>query len=119
MVRQAQAEARRARARARTPMPTRIAPELATLVSDIPDSGEWLYEVKFDGYRAVSYVDHGEVRIISRNDKDWSTKLGPLAEHLAELPCEEAILDGELVVILPDGSTDFQALQTTMGAGAV
>ena len=56
-------------------------------------------------------VDHGKVRFISRNGRDWTAKFPTLAEAVSELPLKTAIIDGEVVVMQPDGTTSFQALQ--------
>ncbi len=103
-------------ARAASPMLRFVRPELATLVAQAPEGDAWLHEVKFDGYRVLSRVDHGKVEMYSRNDKDWTGHYRVLADELARLPVESAMLDGEVVVQMPDGTTDFQALQAVLGA---
>ena len=103
-------------ARAASPMLRFVRPELATLVAQAPEGDAWLHEVKFDGYRVLSRLDHGKVEMYSRNDKDWTGHYRVLADELARLPVESAMLDGEVVVQMPDGTTDFQALQAVLGA---
>ncbi|WP_248914215.1 DNA ligase D [Pseudomonas moorei] len=97
-------------------LPELIKPELATLVERAPD-GQWRYEVKFDGYRIMARIDHGEVRLFTRNGHDWTRKLPGQAEALAALHLESAWLDGEMVVVDEEGVPDFQALQNAFEAG--
>lgn len=92
-------------------MPTRIDVELATLSKEVPEGDQWLHEIKFDGYRMICRIDKGQARFITRNHKDWSTRLAFLAESAARLPVKQAIFDGEVVAMRPDGTTDFQDLQ--------
>jgi len=106
-------------ARRTSRLPGFVQPELATLVKQAPQGGGWLHEIKFDGYRAVSRIENGSVTMYSRNDKDWTDRFRVIADELAVLPVASAILDGEVVVCLPDGRTSFQELQTELGvAGA-
>ncbi|HEX3872187.1 MAG TPA: DNA ligase D, partial [Pirellulales bacterium] len=79
---------------------------------------EWLNEIKFDGYRMLCRIDSGRVSFISRNDQEWTAKFKPLAVAAAELPVDTALLDGEVVVMEPDGTTSFQALQNAFKTGA-
>jgi len=99
------------------PIPETLKPELATLVDSAPD-GDWLYEIKFDGYRVMARIDNGEVRLITRNGHDWTHKLPKQAEALAALGLESAWLDGEMVVANEQGVPDFQALQNAFDAGS-
>ena len=96
-------------------VPQFVRPELATLVTQAPAGGEWLHEIKFDGYRALARIENGSVDMYSRNDKNWTDKYRVLVDELAKLPVEDAMLDGEVVVQLPDGTTSFQELQNTLG----
>ncbi|MBD9589049.1 DNA ligase D [Pseudomonas sp. PDM03] len=97
-------------------LPDLIKPELATLVEKAPD-GQWSYEIKFDGYRILARIDHGEVRLFTRNGHDWTHKLPKQAEALASLQLESAWLDGEMVVADEQGVPDFQALQNAFDSG--
>ncbi|WP_460096339.1 DNA ligase D [Pseudomonas sp. S3_C01] len=99
------------------PLPDTLKPELATLVESAPE-GEWLYEIKFDGYRVMARIEHGDVRLLTRNGHDWTHKLPRQAEALAELGLESAWLDGEMVVANDQGVPDFQALQNAFEAGS-
>ena len=91
--------------------PTALAPQLATLASQ-PPAGDWLYEIKFDGYRLMIRFDQrGKVSLITRNGNDWSHKLPDQCKALRSLKLKNSWLDGELVVLNEDGMPDFQALQ--------
>ncbi|HSB92993.1 MAG TPA: DNA ligase D [Flavitalea sp.] len=91
-------------------IPADVEPMLATLVSKASDETGWLYEMKWDGYRALSYIDEGVVEIRSRNNKSFNEKFYPLLEELKKLGIN-ALLDGEIVVINQKGLPDFGALQ--------
>jgi bifunctional non-homologous end joining protein LigD len=103
-------------ARAVAEIPRFVQPELATLVEAAPEGDAWVHEVKFDGYRALSRIEHGRVEIYSRSDRDWTEHFKLVAEDLARLPADAAMLDGEVVVQMPDGSTSFQELQRVLGS---
>ncbi|MBY4898401.1 DNA ligase D [Cupriavidus sp. AU9028] len=93
-------------------LPLTLAPQLATLVQGPPARPEdWLYEVKFDGYRLLARIEGDDVRLFTRNGHDWTAKLKTLARAIAAMKLPSAWLDGEIVVIGKDGTTDFQALQ--------
>lgn len=98
-------------ARKVSPVPRFVPPELATLAKTAPRGEAWSHEIKFDGYRALARIENGSSEIRSRNDKDWTDAYGVLAAELAKLPVENAILDGEVVVRSPDGTTSFEALR--------
>ncbi|WP_109512405.1 DNA ligase D [Pseudomonas ovata] len=96
--------------------PDSLTPQLATLV-DSPPSGEWLYEIKFDGYRIMACVQSGKVRLLSRNGHDWTRRMPALAKALAALKLQDSWLDGEVVVLDDQGLPDFQALQRAFEDG--
>jgi len=98
-------------------MPRFVKPQLATLADRAPAGAQWLHEIKFDGYRALSTIEKGSARIYSRNEKDWTGRYQALADQLAGLPVESAMVDGEVVVQSPDGTTSFQELQSVAEAG--
>jgi bifunctional non-homologous end joining protein LigD len=95
-------------------MPAGIEPELATLVDAVPRGEEWIHEIKYDGYRALCEIRDGEARLITRHGKDWTDRFAPVAREAAALPVGQAILDGEVVVLEPDGTTSFQSLQNAL-----
>jgi bifunctional non-homologous end joining protein LigD len=75
--------------------------------------------VKLDGYRLICRLQGGHARLLSRQEKDWTERLPAIARAIEKLPARQALVDGEAVVLLPDGRTSFQALQNLMsGAGA-
>ncbi|WP_144173215.1 DNA ligase D [Pseudomonas sp. Kh13] len=94
----------------KVPLPAQLQPQLATLV-DYPPSGDWRYEVKFDGYRILARIDGDEVRLFTRNGHDWSARMPRQVAALRALGIDAGWLDGEVVVAGEDGAADFQALQ--------
>ncbi|GGI92264.1 DNA ligase D [Halopseudomonas pertucinogena] len=99
------------RGKASTAFPDILAPQLATLASE-PPAGNWLYEIKFDGYRLMIRFDKGgKVSLLTRNGHDWSHRLPRQCKALRSLKLKSSWLDGELVVLNEDGMPDFQALQ--------
>lgn len=109
-----QASARRPAGGKLAALPNRVEPQLATLVAAPPAGDNWLHEIKLDGYRIISFVDHGEARLVTRNHNDWTRRFPEIAESLAALEVRQAILDGEVVALLDNGASDFQALQTAL-----
>lgn len=100
-------------------LPTTFQPQLATLAASPPAApDDWLYELKFDGYRLLTRIDKGKVRCFTRNGHDWTDKLPALAKALAKLPTDAAWLDGEITVEGKNGAPDFQALQNAFDSGA-
>src|SRR5205085_11929930 len=95
-------------------MPSEIEPQLATLVEEVPRDGEWIHEIKYDGYRAPCEIRDGEARLGTRHGKDWTDRFTPVARAAEKLPARQAILDGEVVVLEPDGTTSFQSLQNAL-----
>ncbi|MFK3683376.1 DNA ligase D [Pseudomonas sp. NPDC088890] len=104
------ASRKRATSTAKTALPDHLQPQLATLV-DSPPSGDWHYEVKFDGYRILARIDGDDVRLFTRNGHDWSAKMPHQVQALRKLKLKSAWLDGEMVVTGDNGVADFQALQ--------
>jgi bifunctional non-homologous end joining protein LigD len=95
-------------------MPTSVKPMLCTLTKEVVPDDDYLYEVKWDGYRIISYIDGGKVRMDSRSALDYTKKYPPVAKALKELG-HDAVLDGEVVVFNEEGKPDFDALQTFNG----
>lgn len=93
-------------------LPDSFAPQLATLATAPPPTPqEWLWELKFDGYRLLTRIEKGSVRCFTRNGHDWSAKLPELVRALGRLDVRSAWLDGEIVVQDANDRPDFQALQ--------
>jgi bifunctional non-homologous end joining protein LigD len=109
---------RKARRAKKAKLPAFVTPQLATLVTAPPKSGNWVYEVKYDGYRMLARIAGGEVALFTRAGNDWTGKLPHLAQALGKLGVEDAWLDGEIVVPGADGRASFQALQNAFDAGA-
>lgn len=84
---------------------------LATLVDKPLDEPEWLFEIKWDGFRSLSYIVDGDVNIRSRNNKNFNEKFYPIRQALAGWKVS-AVVDGEIVVMNDKGYPDFGALQT-------
>ena len=96
----------------RAALPALLAPQLATLATSPPaDPQDWVFEIKFDGYRILTRVDGAKVQCFTRSGHDWSEKLGSLHAALAGLGLPNGWYDGEIVVANPDGLPDFGALQ--------
>jgi bifunctional non-homologous end joining protein LigD len=93
-------------------LPRTLKPQLATLV-DVPPAAyeDWMFELKFDGYRMLARVEGKSVRLFTRNGHDWTDKLPQLAKALLKLKLPTAWLDGEIVVLDENGIPNFQALQ--------
>jgi bifunctional non-homologous end joining protein LigD len=83
----------------------------AKLVGSMPSGGDWIYEIKFDGYRALALRGGGETRILSRNQKDLGSKFPEVKDSIAALDIEDAIIDGEIVALDEKGRSSFQLLQ--------
>lgn len=86
-------------------------PQLATLAKTPPAGDQWLHEIKFDGYRIGCDVRRGHATLTSRNGHDWTAAFPEIAAAAARLDAGDALVDGEVAMVLPDGRTSFQALQ--------
>lgn len=91
-------------------MPTNVEPMLATLVNEPVNEDGWMYEMKWDGYRALAYLQNGKVNICSRNNKSFNEKFYPLYETLRQWNIN-AVVDGEIVVVNEHGIPGFSDLQ--------
>ncbi|MYN09263.1 DNA ligase D [Pseudoduganella aquatica] len=93
-------------------LPATLSPELATLVDKPPSSPQdWLFEIKFDGYRILARVDGKDVQLFTRNGNDWTHKLKPLQAALLKMKLPSGWYDGEIVVHDETGRPDFGLLQ--------
>jgi bifunctional non-homologous end joining protein LigD len=92
-------------------------PELATLVDEIPSGKDWLFEMKYDGYRALAAIAGAEVRIYTRNGNDWTEQFRSMVEPLSKVTKASALLDGEIVAF-KGGKTDFSTLKDALSSGA-
>jgi bifunctional non-homologous end joining protein LigD len=89
-----------------------IEPMKARVIDSPPKYGDWIYEIKFDGFRALAFKNGAEdVRLLSRNNKDFNGKFPEIVKGIAKLNADEAILDGEVVALDEKGVSSFQLLQ--------
>jgi bifunctional non-homologous end joining protein LigD len=96
-------------------MPDVILPMLATLIKEPFSDPEWLYEFKLDGVRAICFIHNGKMRLVSRNKKDITSRYPELRELAESVDADQAILDGEVVVLDDKGLPNFQMLQSRIG----
>ncbi|MBI5642360.1 MAG: DNA ligase D [Deltaproteobacteria bacterium] len=101
----------------KAPLPKKLLPQLATLVATPPDKDNWLYEIKYDGYRILSRLENGGITLYTRGGNDWTDKFRKIAETLSSLPISNAWLDGEIVSLREDGTTSFGDLQYALSIG--
>ncbi|MBC7829121.1 MAG: DNA ligase D [Chitinophagaceae bacterium] len=94
----------------RSAMPGDLRPMLATLVDEPFNDPAWIYEVKWDGYRTLAYLNKGKVELRSRNNNSFIEKFYPVYEALQEWNID-AIIDGEIVVVNEKGLSQFSSLQ--------
>ena len=100
------------------PAPVRsYAPMLATAHEGIPRGGDWVFEVKFDGYRTLAYIRNGECRLVSRNQKDLTERFAEIAREVVKaVKSPDAVLDGEVCRLDATGRSSFSELQQGSGA---
>src|SRR5262245_62060674 len=96
------------------PPPRAIKPMLATLVDAPFDDEDWLFEIKWDGYRAIAYIEDGDVRLVSRNQNQFHDypELRALPDYLK---ARKIILDGEIVALDEEGRPSFSLMQQRTG----
>ncbi|MGG5220870.1 DNA ligase D [Pseudomonas syringae pv. coryli] len=104
------------RRKAKSAFPDTLSPQLATLV-EAPPAGDWLYEIKFDGYRMLTRIEGDDVRLFTRNGHDWTERLPELVKALKGMKLRDSWFDGEVVVLDEQGLPDFQGLQNAFDAG--
>jgi bifunctional non-homologous end joining protein LigD len=97
------------------PMPLTIHPMLAESVDEPFDGGEWLFEIKWDGYRAVAFIADGKVRLVSRNQNDLTARFPELKDLPQFVKAKGAILDGEVVALDEQGRASFSLMQQRTG----
>ena len=83
----------------------------AKLQSSPPAGSDWIYEIKFDGFRALAFADGKDVRLLSRNEKSFDDKFPEIADAIRHLNLNAATLDGEIVALDSKGVSSFQLLQ--------
>lgn len=97
--------------------PEFVEPMKCELDDKLPRGAEWIYEIKFDGIRAIAVKLRRKVDLISRNEKDFTRKYPQVAAAVSRLPCRQAVLDGEIVAVDPQGRSSFQLLQAGKMSG--
>jgi bifunctional non-homologous end joining protein LigD len=90
---------------------TFISPQLASLVTEPPDGKEWVFELKYDGYRLQGALRNGKAALLTRRGLDWSHRFPAVQKAVAALKAKSAIIDGEVVVLDNNGRTSFRMLQ--------
>ncbi len=100
-------------------MPQEVTPILATLAEEPPEpQKDWLYEIKWDGYRALAFVKDGRARLVSRNQNDLTAEFPEVAEELpGRVRARRALLDGEIVALDAKGRSSFSLMQQRTGIG--
>ena len=98
--------------------PAFVEPCLASLGQRPPEGDSWIHEIKFDGYRVQAIVSGGACRLLTRTGLDWTARFGSgIAGALAGLPCDTAVVDGEVVALADAGVSSFAELQAALSAG--
>jgi bifunctional non-homologous end joining protein LigD len=98
--------------------PTFLKPQLAQETESPPEGPAWLHELKLDGYRMQARKAGNDVKLLTRSGLDWTARMKPIADEIAMLPVESVTLDGEVVVLAPDGTTNFADLQAAFQESA-
>jgi bifunctional non-homologous end joining protein LigD len=97
------------------PMPTIIHPMLAIPTAKAFDNPDWLFEIKWDGYRAVAFIEDGRVRLVSRSQNDLTAQFSELGTLPQFVKAERAIFDGEIVALDEEGRPSFSLMQQRTG----
>jgi len=96
-------------------MPTEIYPMLATSIDEPFDGPEWLFEIKWDGYRAVAFIENNKARLISRNQNELTARYPELKDLPNFVKAKNAILNGEVVALDDEGRASFSLMQQRTG----
>src|SRR5215203_4416086 len=91
-------------------IPRNLKPMLASITGEPFNNKDWQFEIKWDGYRALSYLNNGKVELRSRNNNAFELKYASVYEALLQWPIN-AVVDGEIIVLNEEGKADFKALQ--------
>ncbi|WP_375452559.1 DNA ligase D [uncultured Devosia sp.] len=98
-------------------VPAFQAPQLATLVAEVPAGSDWIFEMKYDGYRCLAAVAGDQLKLYTRTGKDWSNQFDAIAAPLRKLTPGTALIDGELCAFDGKGRTDFSTLKDHLSTG--
>jgi bifunctional non-homologous end joining protein LigD len=96
-------------------MPERIEPMLATLANSVPEGSDWIYEIKWDGFRGLCFLKEGKLRIVSRNGHLLNRQFPELEQLSGSIAAETAILDGEIIAFDSAGRPSFSLMQQRTG----
>jgi bifunctional non-homologous end joining protein LigD len=99
----------------KAPMPNAIYPMLATSIEGAFDSPEWFFEIKWDGYRAIAFLEKNTVRLVSRNQNDLTGQYSDLQDMAQFVDAKTAILDGEVIAMDEAGRSSFSLMQQRTG----
>jgi bifunctional non-homologous end joining protein LigD len=100
-------------------LPGFVSPQLASEAATPPMGEHWVHELKLDGYRVQTHIDKaGKTRLYTRSGLDWTHRMPAVAREVSKLAVESAILDGEVVVLTPEGQSSFALLQAAFEEGA-
>ncbi|KFC72769.1 DNA ligase D precursor [Bosea sp. LC85] len=98
------------------PMPAHIEPCLASAAAKPPRGSSWSFEVEWEGYRLAVHIEPSrEVRLLTRDGRDWTTRFPAIVAAAKQIVVDSAILDGEAVILDRSGKSDFLALQQALG----
>ncbi len=92
-------------------------PQLATLVTSVPQGDDWVFEMKYDGYRCIAAISGEAVRLYTRTGKDWTEQFAAIVPPLSRLTRGSALIDGELCAFDAKGRTDFSTLKDHLSNG--
>jgi bifunctional non-homologous end joining protein LigD len=101
----------------KAPFPGFIEPCLALLAQKAPEGPDWLHEIKFDGYRLITLIEQGSIRLMTRKGLDWTERFPSIAKAFENFPADTAIVDGEAVIEDQNGVSSFSALQEALAGG--
>lgn len=98
----------------KAPFPGFIEPALPTSIEKVPNGERWIHEIKFDGYRVQLHIANEGIHVYTRRGNDWTRRFKKVADDAFLISAPSAIIDGEIVVPVADGSTDFSVLQNQL-----
>jgi bifunctional non-homologous end joining protein LigD len=98
--------------------PTFLKPQLAQETETPPEGDAWIHELKLDGYRMQARKQGAKVTLLTRSGLDWTSRMPPVADEVGKLPVDSVTLDGEVVVLAADGTTNFADLQAAFQENA-
>jgi bifunctional non-homologous end joining protein LigD len=97
------------------PMPTTVHAMLAESIEKPFDDADWLFEIKWDGYRAIAFIENGKVRLVSRNQNELTARYPELKDMPDFIKAKTAVLDGEVVALDTEGRASFSLMQQRTG----